>query len=248
MEDGDIKQKLIQQQMEETRASLSNKIEALENQVADTVQTATDVVHNTTEAVAETVESVKESVGEITDKVGDTVRSVVHTFDISEQVEKRPWLVFGGAIGLGCLAGWYLRSRSRPRKVSGTMRSFAATTPSAAAYETAATPAEAKQPGWVSKELGRVRGLAIGMVMGAVRDLARESLPDMISTRVAEEVDNLTPQLGGEVIHGQILPESILHPEPKAEERGNEAGDQSASYPPREAEKAKGRTLVGEWS
>ncbi len=247
MEQGDIEQKLIQQQMEETRASLSNKLEALESQVAETVQTATDVVHDTTEAVADTVECVKETVGEITDKVGDTMRSVAHTFDLSRQVEERPWLVFGGAIGLGCLVGWYLPSRTRQRKVSNTTRSFAGSTRSAAACEAAAAPAEAKQPGWVSKELSRLRGLAIGTVMGAVRDLARESLPEPIRARVAEEVDNLTPHLGGEVIHGQILPDSILHPEANPEEGRNDAGGRPASFQPGEGEKAKGRALVGEW-
>jgi len=240
MEDeADHEQKLIEQQMEETRASLSNKLEALENQVVDTVQTATDVVQNTTEAVAGTVESVKETVGEISDKVGDTVRSVASAFDISRQVEERPWLVFGGAIGLGCLAGWYLPARTRQGKVAAAPRSFAATAPQAAAYEAAATPAEPKVPGWVSNQLSRLRGLAVGMVMGAVRDLARESLPEPIRERVAEEVDNLTPHLGGEVIHGTILPESILHPE------RNEDDGPPASQPVG-GEKPRDRTLVGE--
>jgi len=248
MEDaGDTEQKLIQQQMEETRASLSNKLEALENQVADTVQTATDVVQNTTEAVADTVESVKETVGEISDRVGDTVRSVAGAFDISRQVQERPWLVLGGAIGVGCLVGWYLPTRTTRRKASGTPRSIPAATPAASAYEAAATPAEPKQPGWVSNQLSRLRGLAIGMVMGTVRDLARESLPEVISTRVADEVDNLTPHLGGEVIHGQILPDSILHPESQPEEQPNPAGGRPTSFPQTEGQKAKSRSLVGEW-
>jgi ElaB/YqjD/DUF883 family membrane-anchored ribosome-binding protein len=247
MEQGDHEQKLIQQQMEVTRASLSNKIEALENQVADTVQTATDVMQNTTDAVADTVESVKETVGEISDKVGDTVRSVADAFDLRRQVEERPWLVFGGAIGLGCLVGWYLPSRTRQRNVPETNRSFAGSTPTASTYEAAAAPPEAKTPGWVSNQVSRLRGLAIGMVMGSIRDLAVQSLPDAISTRVAEEVDNLTPHLGGEVIHGPILPDLELRAEGTAEERRNDAGDAPASFHPAVGEKAQGRALVGEW-
>jgi len=248
MEESDTEQKLIQQQMEETRASLSNKIEALENKVGDTIQTATDVVQNTKDAVADTVESVKETVGEISDKVGDTVRTVAHAFDLSRQVEERPWLVFGGAIGLGCLVGWYLPSRTRRRTISKSTRASAPPPPSASSHEAAATPPQAKTPGWVSNQIGRLRGLAIGAVMGTIRDLAKESLPEAISTRVADEMDNLTPHLGGEVIHGQILPDSILHPEDKPEERPNAADSRPASVPSAAGERTMGRTLVGEWS
>jgi len=238
-DEGDIEQKLIEKQMEETRASLSNKLEALENQVVDTVQTATDAVQNTTEAVAGTVESVKETVGEIGDKVSDTVHSVLSAFNLSRQVEERPWLMFGGAIGLGWLTGWYLPDRTRKSRPTGAQPSFPATSSWAAAPVAAAPPAEPKVPGWVSNQLSRVRGLAVGMVMGAVRDLARESLPESIRDRVTEEVDNLTPHLGGEVIHGTVLPESILHPEPS--KPGEQSGSQSVG-----GEKYRAPSLVGE--
>jgi ElaB/YqjD/DUF883 family membrane-anchored ribosome-binding protein len=205
--DNDDEQKLIQQQMEETRASLSTKLEALENQVAETVQTATDAVQTTTEVVAETVESVKESVGEIRERVGDTVRSVASLFDISRQVEERPWLVFGGSIGVGCLIGWVLRSGKSGQKTSAPPPSFAAEPPAVAAAPTWQAPPEPTKPSWLSQEFSRLRGLAIGLAMGTVRDLARQTLPDTFSGRVAEMVDNLTPQLGGEVVHAQILPD-----------------------------------------
>lgn len=245
-DEGDIEQKLIEQQMEATRASLSNKLEALESQVAETVQTATDVVQNTKDAVAETVESVKDTVGEISEKVGDTARSVAHAFDLSAQVNEHPWLVFSGSIGVGCLVGWFLPTPSRSRKNTAPARFFnAAAAPAAAAYEAAATPAHPSQPSWVSKQVGRLRGLAIGMVLGTVRDLARASLPETISGRVAEEVDNLTPHLGGEVIHGQIIPDSFLHPEEKPVEPGNAPSETSASAKTSASERTAGRSYIG---
>jgi len=245
-EKGDIEQQLIQQQMEETRTALSDKLDALENQVADTVQTATDVVQNTKEAVAETVESVKETVGEISDKVGDTVRSVVHTFDFSRQIEERPWLVFGGCIGLGCMAGWYLSRSTRPHPASATAPSVAEPLTTTQRNQVPASR-EPSQPGWMSQQLTRLRGLAVGVAMGAIRDLVKQNFPDPIGSRVAEEVDSLTPQMGGEVIHGPILPESLFRAEDTAEDRQNDANGRPASFGPTEGKKPKSRTLVGEW-
>jgi len=233
--DHEHEQNLIQQQMEETRASLSNKLEALETQVAETVQTATDAVQTATEAVqstkdavAETVETVKDSVGEIRERVGETVRSVASFFDINRQAQERPWVVLGGAVGLGCLAGWYLTSGKNAKKAAARApappQTFAdATAVQPAVQQTAPSAPAAEKPSWFSKEVGHLRGLAIGLAMGTLRDLAKQTLPEAFSGRVAEEVDRLTPQFGGEVFQGQILPDlkalgDSLAPEPKQDD------------------------------
>lgn len=252
IDDDDNEQKLIQQQMEETRASLSTKLEALENKVADTVQTATDAVQTTSDVVAETVESVKDSVGEIRERVGDTVRSVASLFDISRQVEERPWLVFGGSIGVGYLIGWYLRSGHHGGRTSAPPPSFAAETPAVApVWQAPPSPPEPTKPSWLSQEISRVRGLAIGLAMGSLRDLAKQTLPDTFSARVAEMVDGLTPQLGGEVIHAQILPDlkagsdvkaETDYPSPKGE---REPGDRPGAFEAPPVTPARSRAYAG---
>jgi phosphate uptake regulator len=68
---------VIRLQMEETRASLSEKLETLEQQVVGTVQDARA-------AVTDTVETVKEAVHE-------TVETVKDTFDIGAQMQRHPW-------------------------------------------------------------------------------------------------------------------------------------------------------------
>jgi ElaB/YqjD/DUF883 family membrane-anchored ribosome-binding protein len=243
--DDDAEQKLIQQQMEETRASLSTKLEALENQVADTVQTATDAVQSTTEAVAETVESVKDSVGEIRDRVGETVRSVASLFDISRQVEERPWLMLGGSIGVGFLLGCYLRSGHHGHKASAPPPFFAAETPVAPpSWQAPPTPPEPAKPSWIGKEISRLRSLAIGLAMGTIRDLAKQTLPDSFSARVAEEVDNLTPQFGGEVIHAQILPDLKAGTDNPAPQAQPEAGVRPGAFPGAQTEPARSRAYA----
>src|SRR5262249_38838293 len=82
---------VIRQQMEETRAALSEKLETLEQQVVGTVKDARA-------AVTDTVETVKGA-------VHDTVETVKETFDVSRQVERHPWAMLGGSIALGFLGG-----------------------------------------------------------------------------------------------------------------------------------------------
>jgi ElaB/YqjD/DUF883 family membrane-anchored ribosome-binding protein len=207
---------VIRQQMEETRASLTEKLEALESQVAGTVQ-------STTEAVTETVEAVKETVENVTETVKETAHSVAETFNLKRQVERHPWGMLGGSVAVGCLAGYFLSGKPHRQAerngypeedFSGTAAYFS---PAAAEGATRpqpepCTPAvpEREQEGqksWVWDTVGRLKGLAIGTLMGVVRDLASRALPESLQPRIAEEIDHLTTSLGGEPIHGHLLPE-----------------------------------------
>jgi ElaB/YqjD/DUF883 family membrane-anchored ribosome-binding protein len=96
---------VIKHQMLETRQSLAEKLETLEQQVVGTVQSATtavtDTVETVKEAVQQTVETAKASVRE-------TVDAVKETFDVTEQVRKHPWIMVGGSVALGYVAGRFL--------------------------------------------------------------------------------------------------------------------------------------------
>jgi len=95
----------IKQQMEARRSSLTDKLEALESQVAEGVQEVTNVVSKAKEVVQDTVETVKDSVESVKDSVQDTVGAVKETFDINRQMDQHPWIMLGGAFSLGFLAG-----------------------------------------------------------------------------------------------------------------------------------------------
>jgi ElaB/YqjD/DUF883 family membrane-anchored ribosome-binding protein len=211
--------------MEETRASLTEKLEALESQVAGTVQ-------STTETVAETVEAVKETVENVTESVKETAHSVAETFNLKLQFERHPWEMLGGSVAVGALAGYFLTGKRRRRWEGNgyTEEEYAREEPARPASFAApesmtrrepepswsppppsppATP-ERQQPeqkGWLWDTLGRLGGLAVGSLMGVVRDLAARSLPESLQHRVAEEIDRLTTKLGGEPVQGHVLPE-----------------------------------------
>jgi len=108
---------VIEQQMEETRSSLTEKVAALESQVVGTVQTATQAVQDTVStvksAVQETVSTVKESVQESVAAVKETVQgsvdavkeNVKETFDVTHHVQENPYLMVGGAVVAGLITG-----------------------------------------------------------------------------------------------------------------------------------------------
>jgi ElaB/YqjD/DUF883 family membrane-anchored ribosome-binding protein len=123
---------VIRQQMEETRSSLQDKLEVLEQQVLNTMQEA----NQTVEAVKETVEAVKESVQDtattvketvqgtvesVKDSVHDTVQTVKETLDVERQVRAHPWAMVIGATACGFVAGKVLHHLMAPPSVAARM-------------------------------------------------------------------------------------------------------------------------------
>jgi ElaB/YqjD/DUF883 family membrane-anchored ribosome-binding protein len=211
----------IRKQMEETRTSLTEKLEALESQVAETVKTAA-------EAVSEATENVKETVETVTEGVKETVSTVAETFNLRAQVERRPWVVFGGSVALGCVLGYTLGGRRHhyayerrwaqpsppPMPEAETTTAAALASPALSAAPQPAPPplprAPRPEPGmfsWLGEQVSHLKGLAIGTLMGVLRDLAVHQLPEAVAPRVSEEIDAMTRKMGGEPIHGSLLPE-----------------------------------------
>jgi len=221
----DDQHEVILQQMEETRSNLTEKLEALENQVSDTVQATTSAVTETVEAVKETVENVTETVKDTVEKATETVHSVGQAvgqaFDIGVQTERHPWVVFGGSVALGFTVAQLLggskkaaNRESSDRAWQSRLSALEATSSKDYGHSTAETPppaqalAEPKEEGqksWLWDQIGRLKGLALGSLMGVVRDMAARNLPGELGQRVAEEVDSITTHLGGEPIHGSLF-------------------------------------------
>ena len=204
-------------QMDDTRAALSDKMENLEQHVMGMMQGATD-------AVAETVETVK-------DAVHDTVETVKDTLDISLQMKRHPWGVITGSIALGYLGGYLLVRSGRGRgaatrtslpgtaiepRVDGRRNGFAHGDSAAKLpvenqriQESMSRPTEPdRQSGTFDQfmpEFNKLKGLAIGTVLGVVRDRLTQSAPESMRTVLAEVLDSVTVKLGGEPTPGPVL-------------------------------------------
>jgi len=216
---------MIKRQMEHTRASLTEKVEMLEQKVEDTVTSATTAVTETVETVKETVQGTVESVKEavqgtvdtVKETVAGTVESVKDTFDFRAHTQRHPWAVFGGSVAVGFLGGYFLGGRNGAAHASNGS-SWSAETNGARGYSApvaapmTAPVAEEKGHGLLSglggmlgPELSKLKGLAIGTTLGLVRDLLTRSMPQEVSAKLSEVIDGITTKLGGEPVRHSLL-------------------------------------------
>lgn len=189
---------VIRTKMEHTRSSLADKIEALETEFRGTVEGATNAVSNTVESVQETVANVKESVQE-------TVATVKETLDVRRHVERHPWAMFGGAMLVGCFAGLLVGRRRRSRKPAPESAPAPAAAPSRepvvqgnGAYRNGSAPKDsAEEEGLLGSSLSAIKGLAVGTLMGVLRDVLVNAVPTNLAPDLAGVVDDMTTRLGG---------------------------------------------------
>jgi len=197
----------IRQHIDETRAAMADKLSTLEDEVIDTVKGAT-------EAVADTVESVKDSVVDTVDAVKDTVQetvqSVKRTFDLQRQFDRHPWLLLAGSVATGFLAGRLLGNlgaRSSSRTARPALAPASATSSAPRNYSNGAAGNAPSEPGVLSKlaapleeGISKLKELAVGSLLGMLRDQAKRALPENLKPQVEEVLNDLTTKLGGKVV------------------------------------------------
>jgi len=198
---------LIRDQMQETRTALTEKLDTLQQKVADTVESITDPVTETVEtvkdAVSDTVESVKETVSE-------TVESVKQTFDLHRQVARHPWACVLGSVAAGFVLGRLLplggqRSRYaepvvRERKYAG----MAASEYNGNRPLMEPEKQEPAEPGPLSGlaqafhgEMDKLKSLGVSLGVGLFRDLLTQSLHGELGERLKEWMNGMTEKMGG---------------------------------------------------
>jgi len=213
---------VIREEMEETRASLANKLEVLETQVRDTVQSATDTVASAVDGAKEVVSSVSEGAKQVVETVSETVENVKESLSISRYVERYPWASVGVAAAAGFVAAQLIpTSRSTAGDSSEALppASSGSYTPSAASsYQpsTTAPPHHEESSAWsgavkgaLGTAVGTVEGLAVGTLMSAIKDLVVRGLPQQWQGELTRLVDQVTTQLGGKVMQGNPLQELL---------------------------------------
>jgi ElaB/YqjD/DUF883 family membrane-anchored ribosome-binding protein len=196
---------MIRQQIDQTRSSLTEKLETLEHQVRDTVTSAKSTVD-------ETIQNVKSTMHE-------TVESVKRAFDLKHQVEQHPWAMFGGSVVAGYLLGTFLPKqlsaradghlavglgRDGPARAAAMAPRSEVEQPVGDNFATAPTQsATAARPSLLSRfvhqfddEIEEVKEIAIGAAMGVLHDLIKDALPQYRS-EIGRLIDSATVKLGG---------------------------------------------------
>jgi ElaB/YqjD/DUF883 family membrane-anchored ribosome-binding protein len=219
---------VIRHQMEQKRASLADKLDALEEQVLETVHEATSAVSNTARDVTEVVDSVKENIQETVDavkeNVHETVESIKETFNVRDKISQHPWVALGGGFAAGFAGGMLLGPSPRTRSTSSTsygrpetftpqpepVRTPAATSfretpsePRASASRASEHTSEwASQLGSAASEaLNTLKGMAVGTLMGVLSEMVGQAVPGTMKQEVNKLFTDLNSRLGGKELY-----------------------------------------------
>lgn len=219
----DKTEEMILQEMEETRASLTEKLETLEKKVVGTVQHVTTAVHETVDVIKGTVQETATTVNE---KVKDGVESVKELFDVPAHVQQHPWLMLGGSVAVGYALGTMLAPNSQQRYSQGPRSPMPTSN-----YTTAAARSVSEAPAKESMfapEIAKLKGLAVGLLFGTARELLLSAVPEHLGEQLKQVVDTVTKKAGGEPLPSSEW-NKLTHPSASAEEDGASAPDQSKS-------------------
>jgi ElaB/YqjD/DUF883 family membrane-anchored ribosome-binding protein len=222
MEDEEV----IRRQMEETRTSLTEKLETLENKVAETVEEATSAVTETVatvkDSIQDTVTTVKDTVEGTVTSVKDTLQEGVNTvksmFDLPHLVEQHPWPVIGASIALGyCLERYFGKTDSVAEKMSeAAVPVPKPPAPAAAAKHMRGhhspnggrekpTARKSSLLASLAPEIDQLKGLALGALFGTAREMIVQTVPSELGGQLKNIVDNITKKLGGKPIAGPLF-------------------------------------------
>lgn len=213
---------VIRSEMEDKRSSLTEKLEALENQVVGKVETAAGAVASTVETVTGTVQAVKDAL------------------DVRKHVERRPWLMVGGAVAVGFVGGYLLPS-GRPRRPDFQALASDGSPKTTTGNGHSGRPGHrdghgrrhaAKEEGALSQAFQGLKGLAIGAVMDLLRDLATKALPPAMAPDIASVVNDLNAKLGGKPLRNPNAPEAQPCPGPEETGRPEGRGPSETGRPP----------------
>lgn len=189
-------------------------VDTVKETIAETVGAVSDTVHNTVEAVEGAVSS--------------TVGAVQDLFNIPRHVDRHPWLMMGGSVLLGFLGGRLLLPRRQPAALPPSSAGEAAAPPPAPTYQAPAyqpppapsfeadhsseSEAEGSKEGWLGRlgdkfggEISKVKGMALGTLLGVARDMISQWVPDTLRQDVKSVINNFTSDLGGKVFEQPIL-------------------------------------------
>jgi len=209
----------------------ANVLETVQNataSVTDTVDTVTSAVQGTVDTVRQSVEGTVDSVKDAFDisrqveqhpwlMMAGAVATgfVAGTFLAapSRPGERRMESMERPSVQSLPMSTIDLNAQYAAESASGNGRSRSGT--ASAGSNGHAKTAFSQSASWLSDlasrfapEISKLEGLAVGVVMGSVRDMITESVPQAILPQVNELIDGLTEKLGGQKIRGSILPES----------------------------------------
>jgi len=251
---------VIRHQMEEKRASLADKLDALETQVLGTVHEATSAVSHTVRDVTEVVDTVKDNIQEtvaaVKENINETVESVKETFNINDKIRQHPWIALGGAFAAGFAGAMLVGSSSRTRRVPRANYRLPETfSPPPEPVRAAETQPRASEPssaltsqlGTAATEaLNTIKGMAVGTLMGVLSEVVTEWVPSTLKQEVNNLFSNLNTHLGGKELYKPDFSTSQAAPDNSSKGDTNDHGNQTEMGRPMGSAQGQGQEPVGQ--
>jgi ElaB/YqjD/DUF883 family membrane-anchored ribosome-binding protein len=221
---------VIRHQMEEKRASLADKLDALEDQVLETVHEAATAMTSTVRDVTGVVDSVK-------DNIHETVESIKETFNLSDRIRRHPWASVAGAFASG-FAGAFLLSRSSrqqeppqptpPRRETNGFAHGPVRAP-VTDQQPAASSSEQTSPLGiaVTEALNTIKGMAVGTLLGVLNEVVGDAVPASMKPEVEQLFGDLNTRLGGKALHKLVFPSGASNESEPSKGGTHEPGKQA---------------------
>lgn len=203
--------------------SAKDVVESVKDSFQGTVDSVKGTVDSVKDSVEGTVESVRETFQSAADSVKDTFHSAAEgfkdTFDLPKQMDRHPWLMLGGAVAVGFVAGKLLDRAPQvgraayglAERAASTMATTASAVGSAASAAGSAASAAGSMLGTLENmfgpEINKVKELALGALIGVIRDMAVKAAPETLAPQVRDVIDGFTSKLGGKPVEGTVLGE-----------------------------------------
>jgi len=197
---------LIKQQMGQTRAALSEKLETLETKVLGTVASTTDTIAQTAHEVGATM---LETAQNVRATLHEALSSLRNAFNVSRQFQQHPWLLLGGSVFAGYVGGLLLDTLEQGRLPSlPALPKAEQLLPRESEVRQrieAEMPARRRAPAFLkaladtfAPELEKLKATAVGMAFSALRDKLSEAVPPHMREDFIQMMDRITTKLGGE--------------------------------------------------
>jgi len=192
---------LIERRMQQTRASLTEKLETLEQKVVGTVEEAATVA-------SDTVASIKDTVNAVNSSVKEGVETVKDWCDVKAHVQQHPWLVVGGCVATGYCLGVFLEKNGSaqvespriivPLPAASTHGNGRGNGVQAAPKrEMAAVSPRAPETNKWAPEIAKLKSIALGVLFGTAREMIKASVPEHLGEQITEVIDSATTKAGG---------------------------------------------------
>jgi ElaB/YqjD/DUF883 family membrane-anchored ribosome-binding protein len=191
--------------------SVKDTVEGAMDSVKGTMDNVTGAVGDAVDGVKDTFEGAAEGVRHTFEGAADAVRNA---FDLPKQVDHHPWLMMGGAVAVGFVAGKLLdhapavaRYVGQAAQASGHMAESALSAAGSAASSAASTTGGllGSLERMFGPEMGRIKELALGALGGVIRDVVIQAAPESMSRQLREILDSFTSKLGGKPVEGAVL-------------------------------------------